>query len=62
MMRLYWAEAGIKTFGKKRFFQTKHPMTTHSRKLVILEQVDGHAAYVNSEVLNRADITAETKS
>ena len=30
-------------------------------KLVILERVDGHAAYVNSEVLNRAKITAETK-
>jgi len=30
-------------------------------KLVILERVDGHAAYVNSEVLNRAKITAKTK-
>ena len=30
-------------------------------KLVILERVDGHAAYVNSEVLNRAKITANTK-
>ena len=30
-------------------------------KLVILERVDGHAAYVISEVLNRAKITAETK-
>ena len=30
-------------------------------KLVILERVDGHAAYVNSEVLSRANITAETK-
>lgn len=30
-------------------------------KLVILERVDGHAAYVNSEVLKRAKITAKTK-
>lgn len=30
-------------------------------KLVILERVDGHAAYVNSEVLNRAKINAKTK-
>ena len=30
-------------------------------KIIILERVDGHAAYVNSEVLNRANITAETK-
>ena len=30
-------------------------------KLVILERVDGHAAYVSSAVLEKANITAETK-
>ena len=30
-------------------------------KLVILERVDGHAAYVSSPVLEKANITAETK-
>ena len=30
-------------------------------KLIILERVDGHAAYVSSAVLEKANITAETK-
>ena len=30
-------------------------------KLVSLERVDGHAAYVSSAVLEKANITAETK-
>ena len=47
---------------EEKVFPNKAALTTHfPGKLVILERVDGHAAYVNSEVLNRANITAETK-
>ena len=47
---------GRKVFPNKTALDQAFP-----GKLVILERVDGHAAYVNSEVLNRAKITAKTK-
>ena len=45
-----------KTFPTKEVLDQAFP-----GKLVILERVDGHAAYVNSAVLEKANITADTK-
>ncbi|MGB2398073.1 MAG: amidohydrolase [Flavobacteriaceae bacterium] len=48
-----WEE---KAFPNKKFLDDAFP-----DKLVVLERVDGHAAYVNSKVLHAAKITAATK-
>ena len=45
-----------KTFPTKEVLDQAFP-----GKLVILERVDGHAAYVSSAVLEKANITADTK-
>lgn len=46
----------VKEFPTKEALDTAFP-----DQLVVLERVDGHATYVNSNVLNAAKITAETK-
>ena len=47
---------------EEKVFPTKEVLDqAFPGKLVILERVDGHAAYVSSAVLEKANITAETK-